>query len=98
MSGIKTDWAPSLGVLAASTVGKVFPPSVESEIFTLAALPLAFQVTLKLVSRGMETAVFGDVTANGVAAPSIVTADWKCVNAAAAGLIITRDHSENHDT
>ena len=29
---------PSLGVLAANTVGKVCPPSVDKEIFTLAQL------------------------------------------------------------
>ena len=51
MSGIRTDSEPSLAVLAARTVGKVFPPSVEREILTLAALigaavvPLTSHVT-----------------------------------------------------
>src|SRR2546421_57627 len=36
--GTVTAAEPLLGVLATSTVGKVFPPSVESEIFTFAAL------------------------------------------------------------
>ena len=44
--GMVTDSLPSLAVLADSTVGKVLPPSVEREILTLAAGPLAFQVTL----------------------------------------------------
>jgi hypothetical protein len=57
MSGIRTDSEPSLLALAARTAGKVVPPSVEREIFTLAALigaavvPLTSQVTLKFVSR-----------------------------------------------
>jgi len=36
MFGMTTISVPSFGVLAASTVGKVFPPSVESESFTFA--------------------------------------------------------------
>ncbi len=51
ISGIKTDSEPSLGVLAVRTVGKVVPPSVEREILTLAAVPLAFQVTFRFVNR-----------------------------------------------
>src|ERR1700680_1577024 len=73
MSGIRTDAEPLLGVLAARTVGKVLPPSVEREILTFAALPLAFQVTLKLVSRWILMGVLGGVTANGGAAPSTIT-------------------------
>jgi len=52
MLGIVTGSVPSFGVLAASTVGKELPPSVESEIFTFAALMGApvvlaiFQVTI----------------------------------------------------
>lgn len=37
-AGMVTTSVPSLGVLAANTVGKVRPPSVEREIFTLAQL------------------------------------------------------------
>ena len=50
--GSGTDSEPSLGVLAASTVGNVVPPSVESEILTIAALTgtpallATFQVTV----------------------------------------------------
>jgi hypothetical protein len=36
--GMSTASLPSLTVLAAKTVGKVVPPSVESDIFTFAAL------------------------------------------------------------
>ena len=36
--GKTTDSLPSLAVLAASTVGKVVPPSVESDILTFATL------------------------------------------------------------
>lgn len=79
MSGIRTDSAPSLGVLAARMVGKVLPPSVEREILTFAALtgaavvPLTFQVTLKLVSLWTLMLVLGAVTANGPEPPSTVT-------------------------
>ena len=81
MLGIKTDSAPSLGVLARRMVGNVLPPSVEREILTFAALTGAavvlatFQVTLRLVSAGTVTAVLGAVTANGPAAPAMVTVD-----------------------
>ena len=49
---IVTDSVPSFAVLAARTVGNVTPPSVDNEIFTLAALtgaavvPATFQVTV----------------------------------------------------
>src|SRR5262245_31664944 len=36
--GIRSDSLPSLAVLAARTVGKELPPSVDREIFTFAAL------------------------------------------------------------
>ena len=70
---MRTVWLPSLGVLARRTVGKLNPPSVESEILTLAVLIGAavvlatFQVTLKFVFPGMLTFVFGAVTTNGPA-------------------------------
>src|SRR6187551_822842 len=73
MLGIKTISEPSLGVLAVRIVGNVLPPSIESEILTLAAFPLAFQVTLRLLNVGIITAIFGAVTAKGLAAPSIAT-------------------------
>src|SRR5262245_24667558 len=65
---------PSLVVLAASTSGNVFPPSVERLILTLAQLtgaavvPLTFQVTVCVPPPVQVTAVFGAVTANGPAA------------------------------
>ena len=66
---------PSLGVLAARTVGNVRPPSVESEIFTFAA-PIGAaavfatsQVTVCSEAPGQDTAVFGEVTRNGPASP-----------------------------
>ena len=69
--GMVTDSVPSFGVLARSTVGKVIPPSVEREIFTLAALTgtavvlATFQVTVKGIPPVTVTAVFGAVTPNG---------------------------------
>src|SRR3954447_4810334 len=66
-------WAvPLLGVLARSTVGKVFPPSVESRIETFAqftgaaVVPATFQVTV--CTPDHETGVLGEVTTNGPAA------------------------------
>jgi hypothetical protein len=70
---------PSFGVLAEITVGKVFPPSVESEIFTLAQFTGApvvlatFHVTVCVLSPTHETAVFGTVTTNGPVAELTVT-------------------------
>lgn len=69
--GITNVSVPSLGVLAINTVGKVWPPSVDKEIFTLAQLTGAAVVlaTLHVIAwdefPAHETAVFGDVTANG---------------------------------
>jgi len=69
--GIRTDWLPSLGVLASRVVGNVLPPSVEREILTFAALTGAavvfatFQVTVKFAPPGRVVAVFGAVTAKG---------------------------------
>jgi len=79
-SGIKTDAEPLLAVLAVRMVGKVLPPSVDSEIFTFAALTGAavvlatFQVTVKLLSAGILTAVLGAVTLNGPEVLVTVTA------------------------
>ncbi len=70
--GRETDWVPSFGVLASSVVGKVFPPSVERRMLTLAAftgaplVPTTFHVTV-WGEVFHVTAVFGAVTANGVA-------------------------------
>ena len=57
--GSGTDSEPSLGVLAASTVGNVVPPSVESEILTFAALtgatapPIRAMVAMNRIARLM---------------------------------------------
>ena len=73
MFGTTTLWLPSFGVLAARTVGKVFPPSVESDILTLAQLTGApavlatFHVTVCVEPPPQFTAVFGDVTTKGPA-------------------------------
>src|ERR1051325_6279260 len=69
---------PSFGVEATRTVGKVLPPSVESEILTLAALTGAFavfatsQVTVCGTPAVQVTFVFGEVTRNGPA-PALTT-------------------------
>src|SRR5215212_2735854 len=61
---------PSFAVLASSTVGKVFPPSVERDILTLAQfigaplVPLTFHVTVCVEPPAQVTAVFGAVTVN----------------------------------
>ena len=70
-TGITKDSEPSLSVLAASTVGKVCPPSVLNEIFTLAQLTGAavvlftLQVMVCAEPPAHVTAVFGAVTAKG---------------------------------
>jgi hypothetical protein len=62
---------PSFAVLAVRTVGHVFPPSVEREIFTLAQLTgdavvlATFHVIVFVVPPVHVTAVLGDVTWNG---------------------------------
>src|SRR5438477_8059241 len=62
---------PLFGTLAATTLGNVFPPSVEIEILMLAALTGAavvlatFQVTFNGEPPATVTAAFGAVTANG---------------------------------
>src|ERR1043166_1260487 len=70
---------PSLGVLANNTVGKVFPPSVERDIFTLAQLTGAFvvlatfHVTACVAPVFQVTAVLGTVTTNGPEELLVVT-------------------------
>ena len=69
-TGITTGSVPSLGVLAANTVGKVCPPSVLNEIFTFAQLTGAavvlftLQVMFCVEPPAQVTAVFGAVTAS----------------------------------
>ena len=70
-TGIVTASEPSLAVLATNTVGNVFPPSVDMDIFTFAqltapALVLAtFHVTVCDEPPAQETFVLGEVTENG---------------------------------
>ena len=69
--GMVSDSVPSLGVLAANTVGKVCPPSVDKDIFTLAQLTgeaVVFATDHAMVCEELpahDTAVFGAVTAKG---------------------------------
>ena len=83
--GIETVSLPSLGVLAVSVIGKVLPPSVESEILTFAQLigaPAVFatlQVTSCAELPGQEIGVLGAVTAKGPAVETTLT----CIGALA---------------
>src|SRR5580765_8531045 len=67
--GTMTSAEPSLGVLASSTYGYVWPPSTDSEIFTFAVeiggalVPATFQVTVCVEPAAHE--VGADVTRNG---------------------------------
>jgi hypothetical protein len=77
--GSVTTSVPSFDVFAASTVGYVCPPSVESEIFTFAvetggsSVPAVFQVTVCCEPGGYVTAVSGAVTRNGPAVGASVS-------------------------
>ena len=70
---------PSLGVVAANTVGKVCPPSVDKEIFTSAQLTgvavvlATAQVMFCDELPAHERAVLGDETAKGPDAELTVT-------------------------
>ena len=69
--GIVKASLPSLGVLAANTVGNVCPPSVLKDIFTLAQLTgeavvlATFHVIVCVEPPAQLTAVLGAVTVNG---------------------------------
>src|ERR1019366_4118707 len=62
---------PSFGVDAAKTVGNVFPPSVDNEIFTFAQftdpalVPFTLHVTVAVPPALHVTFVLGAVTWNG---------------------------------
>lgn len=77
--GMTNASVPSFGVLAASTVGNVCPPSVLKEIFTLAqltgeAVVLATAHVIVCVELpAHDTAVLGTDTANGPDALLTVT-------------------------
>src|SRR4029077_16346661 len=64
-------WEPSLGVPAARTRGKVWPPSIDSRMSTAAqltggfAVPATSQVTVCVEPAGQTTDVSGEVTVNG---------------------------------
>ena len=85
MFGIVTACEPSLAVVAARTVGKVWPPSVDSEIFTLGArvalsVLLTFQVTVCELLPAYDTAVAWLVARSGPASLSTVsTVSPNCV-------------------
>ena len=78
MLGSRTDSEPSLAVVVASATGNVTPPFVERRMVTLAALigeavvPATSQVTVRKPDQ--TTGVFGEVTRNGPAVPTTVTA------------------------
>lgn len=85
--GITTACDPSFGVLLASTVGKVCPPSVLNEILTLAQLTgvavvlATFQVIVCVVPPVHDTAVLGAVTLKGPEVFVTVTTilvNWVC--------------------
>ena len=75
--GRVTDCEPSFGVPATSTVGNVYPPSVESRMLTFAqligvAVVLAtFHVTVCCDPPAQLTAVLGEVTRNGPAEATV---------------------------
>ena len=77
--GIVSNSVPSFGVLAANIVGKVCPPSVDKDIFTLAQLTGAAVVlaTDHVIvcdePPAQDTAVLGTVTAKGPDAALTVT-------------------------
>ena len=77
--GIVSNSVPSFGILAANTVGKVCPPSVDKDIFTLAQLTGAAVVlaTDHVIvcdePPAQDTAVLGAVTAKGPDAALTVT-------------------------
>lgn len=84
-AGKFTTSVPSLGVLAESTNGKVWPPSVDNNILTSEQLTGAvvvfatFQVMVCADEAGHDTFVFGCVTWNG---PEVfVTVTTMSVNA-----------------
>ena len=85
-TGIVKFSVPSLGVLAARTVGKVVPPSVDKDILTLAQFtgaPVVFATSHVMVwvePPAHETFVLGDVILNGPAVLVTVTLiSWNCV-------------------
>ena len=77
--GIFSTSDPSLGVDAANTVEKVWPPSVDKEIFTLAQftgvaeVPATAHVMVCDELPAHDTAVLGADTANGPEAELTVT-------------------------
>jgi hypothetical protein len=78
-AGMVTLALPLFGELSASTTGKLVPPLVESEIFTLAALigtlvvPATSHVTLKGVPGVRVVALFCELMRKGPALLLVVT-------------------------
>src|SRR5262245_24856915 len=79
VAGTATASLPSLGLPAASTAGKVKPPSTDSSTLTAAQLTgdavvfATSQVTVSWVPSVQVTAVSGEVTRNGPAAEMTFT-------------------------
>ena len=78
-AGSVTCSLPSFGVLLASSIGHVAPPSIDSVMRTFAvdtgasALEATFHATVATLPAANVAAVFGAVTANGPAAFATVT-------------------------
>ena len=91
-AGIPNASEPSLGVLSVKTVGKVKPPSVLREIFTLAQLTgeavvlATFQVMFWVEPPAHVTLLLGAVTTNGPdVLLTVTTASVKAVCPTAIG-------------
>lgn len=83
--GIANASVPSLGVLAANTVGKVCPPSVDRDILTLAQFTepvfvlLTSQVMVWVDPPTQDTLVLGDETWNGpdvLVTVTVISVNW----------------------
>ena len=94
VEGTETSCEPSFGVDEANTMGKLFPPSVDSKILTAAQftepalVPLTLQVTVAVPPAGQVTLVFGAVTWNGPAVfVTVTTTSEKAVCPTATGAV-----------
>ena len=83
--GITNASVESLGVLAANTVGNVWPPSVDKDIFTLAqftgeaVVPATDHVIVLVEPPAQDTLVLGDVTWNGpevLVTVTVISVNW----------------------
>jgi hypothetical protein len=92
--GMVSTSVPSFGVLDVNTVGKVWPPSVDKDIFTFAQLMgerlvlFTLHVMVCADPPVHDTAVFGAVTAKGPAVPfTVTTMSANCVCPTLAGAV-----------